>query len=576
MWQPEGEKLTDTAALGTLDPVKVLAEQNGPKVFTCKDQNEDLLLAYLCGEENKVRRYVVVPFTNKQATQLTSGALSVRDALSQSPLWVVDVGDNKQIASAWTTELSMVPENDLPKAGVKLADLPKQAAPAPAAKVPAPPAPAAKPGAPAAPGRPAAKSGRMNIERMMHRNSMQVMSESAATYCLVKLIPSGESKGPPLNIALVLDVSGSMFAEDGTGRNRLRRIQEAAKLALEKLRPEDTLAIVGFAYDAKVLLTPTPVSDKAQIADVIDKIEDFGIDPGGTAMDEGIKLGMEEVEKNFAPERLSQVIILTDGETTGERICRDLAQQAGEKHIHLTLMGIGTEWNAALLKELAKVSLGKWHYIDVTLANDTERVILEEFATLAATGFLNVEMHIRAVKNVKVKRVRQVAPEIQVMDMKEPEERHLVANLGTLVRDNPTKYIVDLSVPKRPDGKYAIAQLEISFDPGTGKRESTNVPLEVTYTSSGHGYINAEVAKHIDEVQIAELNDTLQQAIAKDDKAAVQQVAAAMVKKGEVMGKAGAKKTMLAKQVLQEINAGGRVSKKTQLAMDDAAREAQS
>ena len=47
-----------------------------------------------------------------------------------------------------------------------------------------------------------------------------------------------------------------------------------------------------------------------------------------------------------------------------------------------------------------------------------------------------------------------------------------------------------------------------------------------------------------------------------------------MMKVGEKMGKAGAKKTMLAKQVLQEINAGGRVSKKTQLAMDDAAREA--
>src|SRR5262249_13237417 len=157
-----------------------------------------------------------------------------------------------------------------------------------------------------------------------------------------------------------------------------------------------------------------------------------------------------------------------------------------------------------------KVSLGKWHYIDVSLANDTERVILEEFATLAATGFLNVEMHIRAVKNVKVKRVRQVSPDIQTMELKEPEERHLVANLGTLVRDNPTKYIVDLSVPKRPDGKYAVAQLEISFDPGTGKREATSVPLEITYTSAGHGYINAEVAKHIDEVQIAELNVNLQ------------------------------------------------------------------
>ena len=42
------------------------------------------------------------------------------------------------------------------------------------------------------------------------------------------------------------------------------------------------------------------------------------------------------------------------------------------------------------------------------------------------------------------------------------------------------------------------------------------------------------------------------------------------------MGARAAKKTMLARQVLQEINAGGRVSKKTQLAMDDAAREAMS
>jgi hypothetical protein len=40
------------------------------------------------------------------------------------------------------------------------------------------------------------------------------------------------------------------------------------------------------------------------------------------------------------------------------------------------------------------------------------------------------------------------------------------------------------------------------------------------------------------------------------------------------MGARAAKKTMLAKQVLQELNYGGRVSKKTQLAVDDAAREA--
>ena len=53
------------------------------------------------------------------------------------------------------------------------------------------------------------------------------------------------------------------------------------------------------------------------------------------------------------------------------------------------------------------------------------------------------------------------------------------------------------------------------------------------------------------------------------------QAAKIIEKKGEVMGQRGAKKTMLAKQVLQELNAGGRVSKKTQLAVDDVMREAQ-
>ena len=48
-----------------------------------------------------------------------------------------------------------------------------------------------------------------------------------------------------------------------------------------------------------------------------------------------------------------------------------------------------------------------------------------------------------------------------------------------------------------------------------------------------------------------------------------------IVKKGELMGPRAAKKTMLAKQVREEINATGRVSKKTQLALEDSARMAE-
>ena len=48
----------------------------------------------------------------------------------------------------------------------------------------------------------------------------------------------------------------------------------------------------------------------------------------------------------------------------------------------------------------------------------------------------------------------------------------LLTSLGTLENDNSTRYILDLSLPKRPDGKYAIAKVEVTFDPGDGTRAS--------------------------------------------------------------------------------------------------------
>jgi Ca-activated chloride channel family protein len=418
---------------------------------------------------------------------------------------------------------------------------------------------------------------KIHIERMMHRNSIAVPGESAASYALVKVIPTGEGAARPLglNLALVLDVSGSMYEQDGTGISRLQRIQQAAGAAIGKLKPEDTLAVVAFAHDAQVVLPSTQIADQSTIDDVISRIDMFDVDPGGTAMDQGISLGMSELEKHAGASKLSQVVVLTDGETSGEQKCRQLAQQAAQNRIHLTLMGVGTEWNAPLIKDLAKLSEGKWYYIDVNQAQEAERVFLAEFEHLAAMAFSEVEMHLRPVKDVRVKRIRQVAPEIKELKLTEMEDRHLVASLGTLERDRITRYILDLSLPRRPDGKYVIAQLEVTYEIANRRETTGMAPLEMLYTAAGHGYINAEVAKHIDEVQIFELNNNLQEAIATDNQAEAQRLAENIARKGDLMGPRAAKKTMLAKQVLQELNHGGRVSKKTQLAVDDAARLAE-
>ncbi len=416
------------------------------------------------------------------------------------------------------------------------------------------------------------------IERMMHRSSIAVMGESAATYALIKLIPTGggAARAMGLNIALVLDVSGSMYDEDGTGISRLKRVQEAASKSIAQLNPTDTISIIGFAHNAAVLLESTPVSEREKIEDVINKIDMFDVDPGGTSMDEGIALGMNQLENIAQPGRLSQIVVLTDGETSGEQNCRSLASKCSEKKVNLSIMGVGTDWKEALIKELARTATGKWYYIDTESAAATDEIFAKEFTSLASAGFADVEMHVRPMKDIKLKRVRQVVPQVEELNLQEVEERHKVSKLGTLQFDQPSKYIVDLSLPKRPDGKFVVATVEVTYDAGTGQRETTGpVPLEMTFDSVNPGYVNAEVMKHIDDIQMREMSANLEKALEENNAEQAQKVAEQIEKKGDLMGKRAQKKTMLAKQVLDEMNAGGgRVSKKTMLAMEDEMRNA--
>jgi Ca-activated chloride channel family protein len=415
---------------------------------------------------------------------------------------------------------------------------------------------------------------RLVLERMMHRQSVAVPGESLASYALLKVVPTGDGPATlPITLVLCIDISGSMYWGDGTGKSRLDRVRDAATAAIGKLKPTDRLALVAFGNGAEVVLPPTPVAEVDRIAETLRRIDMYSVDQAGTAMDEGIRHALQALITPDEVGRLLQVVVLTDGETAGEAECREMARQAWEKKVRLTVMGVGTEWNSALLKDMARVGDGRWYYIDAEQSDEAMRVFLAEFDRLADTTFLNCTLEARPVKDVKVKRVRQVTPIIREVPLNQLDDRLLAATLGTLERSHPTKFILDLSLPRRPDGKYVVAQVEVKYDLGDGKPQTTGpVALEMAYTTAGHGYVNAEVARHLDEVQIYELSANLQQAIAGEQTDEVRRVAEQIARKGGVLGARGARKTMLAQQVLSELDGGGRVTKKTMLAVDDAAR----
>ena len=62
MWNHDGKPI-DPSRFKPFDPVEVLYEFDGPRIFTIRDADGELDLAYWSDEEQGVARYVVVPTT---------------------------------------------------------------------------------------------------------------------------------------------------------------------------------------------------------------------------------------------------------------------------------------------------------------------------------------------------------------------------------------------------------------------------------------------------------------------------------------------------------------------------------
>jgi Mg-chelatase subunit ChlD len=181
----------------------------------------------------------------------------------------------------------------------------------------------------------------------------------------------------PVNLALVIDKSGSMADAD-----KISRVKSALLALVSRLRDEDTLSIVVFDSDAQVLLPARSLADRGAIRQLIREIA-----PGGaTNIHAGLMLGYQEVRKNYRKDATNRVILLTDGianrgETSPEKIARD-SLRFNDQGIDLSTIGVGLDLNKDLLRELAKSGRGLFHF--VADAEDIEKVFIKEVQSLVA------------------------------------------------------------------------------------------------------------------------------------------------------------------------------------------------
>ena len=179
----------------------------------------------------------------------------------------------------------------------------------------------------------------------------------------------------PINLALVIDRSGSMADAD-----KISRVKASLLVLVSQLRDIDTLSIVVFDSEAQVLLPACSLSNREFIRQLIRQIE-----PGGsTNIHDGLMLGYQEARKHYRKDATNRVILLTDGianrgVTEPEKIAQD-SLRFNDEGIDLSTIGVGLDLNQDLLRRLAKSGRGLFHF--VADARDIEKVFITELQSL--------------------------------------------------------------------------------------------------------------------------------------------------------------------------------------------------
>jgi len=276
-------------------------------------------------------------------------------------------------------------------------------------------------------------------------------------YLLIEAMPTGAVANVqmPLNFSLVLDHSGSMSGA------KLTNLKEAAKLAVDRMGPQDILSIVVFDDKVKVIAPSQPVSDPAGLKQQIDGIRDGG----GTEMSRGMRQGLEELQKGVGPGRVSRMLLLTDGETFGDDdACRRLAADAGAQSIAIAALGLGEEWNEELLDNIAEASGGSSDFIPAGQPEAIGSTFEQHVLAAQATVVQNADMILRLVGGMMPRAVWRVTPLIAKLGHRALSDRDVQVTLGDMDREQGQSILVEMMVPPRQPGTYRIAQAEVNYD----------------------------------------------------------------------------------------------------------------
>jgi len=179
----------------------------------------------------------------------------------------------------------------------------------------------------------------------------------------------------PATLTFVIDISGSMDME-----SRLGLVKESLQLLVERLKPNDSVAIVVYGSEARVVLYPTSGEDRGTILNAIYSLRT----EGATNAEAGLQLGYNLAWQAFRPNTINRIILCSDGVAnvgqTGPDAILETVRGYVETGITLTTVGFGMgNFNDVLMEQLADNGDGNYAYVDTL--EEAEKLFVDDLTS---------------------------------------------------------------------------------------------------------------------------------------------------------------------------------------------------
>ena len=187
-----------------------------------------------------------------------------------------------------------------------------------------------------------------------------------------------------------------------------------SKMLQEQFTDNDTISIVTYAGEEKVVCEGLKGSEHDAIVQAIDSFEAYGSTNG----EGGINKAYEIAKKYFIQGGNNRVILATDGDLnvgiSSEAGLIELIEEKKETGIFLSCLGFGDgNYQDAKMEALADHGNGNYAYIDCS--REAERVLKDEFRSTLFTVAKDVKFQVE-FNPAKVKAYRLVGYENRKMD----------------------------------------------------------------------------------------------------------------------------------------------------------------